>query len=234
MGQVDAVVVGAGPNGLAAAIAIAREGFSVTVLEAEDVIGGGTRTEELTVPGVLHDICSAIHPLGVGSPFLSELPLDEHGLAWAHPEIGVAHPLDDGSAGVVMHSLDETVRLLGEDGDAWRRSFAWGVERFAPLMDDLLRPLLRIPRHPLALAPVGLQALLPASVMAKRFRTEAGRALFGGIAAHAILPFEAPLTAAFGMMLTIAGHAAGWPVAVGGSRAITDAMASYLRSLGGE
>ncbi|MBW3618777.1 MAG: NAD(P)/FAD-dependent oxidoreductase [Actinobacteria bacterium] len=234
MAELDAVVVGAGPNGLAAAIAIAREGYAVTVLEAEDEIGGGTRTEELTVPGVLHDVCSAIHPLGVGSPFLSQLPLAEHGLRWAHPDVGVAHPLDDGTAGVVLQSLDETVRRLGADGDAWRRTFAWGVERFGPLMDDLLRPLTRVPRHPVALAPVGLQALLPATVVARRFRTEAGKALFGGLAAHAFLPLEAPLTASFGMMLTIAGHAAGWPVAVGGSRSITDAMASYLRSLGGE
>lgn len=234
MAEVDAVVVGAGPNGLAAAIAVAREGFSVTVLEAEDEIGGGTRTAELTLPGVLHDVCSAIHPLGIGSPFLSQLPLADHGLAWAHPEVGVAHPLDDGSAPAILHSLDATVRGLGDDGDAWRRTFGWGVEHFDALVADLLRPLIRVPRHPVVLAPVGLQALLPATVLGRRFRTEAGKALFAGVAAHSFLPLEAPMTSGFGLMLTIAGHAAGWPVAVGGSRAITDAMASYLRSLGGE
>jgi phytoene dehydrogenase-like protein len=232
--RTDAVVVGAGPNGLAAAIAIAREGHAVTVLEAADTIGGGTRTRELTLPGLKHDVCSAIHPLAVGSPFLSQLPLADHGLAWAHPEVGVAHPLDDGTAAVLVRSLDDTADGLGPDGPAWRRTFAWGTERFDALMADLLRPLVRFPRHPVALAPVGLQALLPATLLARRFATEPARALFAGIAAHAFLPLEHPLTAAFGLMLGIPGHAVGWPVAVGGSRAVTDAMAAYLRDLGGE
>ncbi len=234
MGRVDAVVVGAGPNGLAAAIAIAREGYQVVVLEGADEIGGGTRTAELTLPGVLHDVCSAVHPFAVASPFLRDLPLEEHGLAWAHPEVNLAHPLDDGSAGVALRWLDATVAGLGEDGDAWRRTFDWGIRHADAVMADLLGPLLRVPRHPVALAPVGLQALLPATTLARRFHTDRARALFAGIAAHAFLPLHHPLTSAFGLMLGIAGHTVGWPVAVGGSRSITDAMASYLRTLGGE
>ena len=234
MSRTDAVVVGAGPNGLAAAIAIAREGYAVTVLEAADEIGGGTRSAELTVPGVLHDVCSAVHPFAVASPFLRDLPLEDHGLEWAHPEVCLAHPLDDGTAAAMFRWLDTTVEGLGVDGPAWERTFGGSLEHFDAVAEDLLGPLLRVPRHPLALAPVGLRSLLPATVLARRFETDAARALFAGIAAHAFLPLEHPLTAAFGMMLGLAGHAVGWPVAVGGSRAITDAMAGYLRSLGGE
>ena len=231
--QVDAIVVGSGPNGLAAAIALATEGHSVTVLEAADTIGGGTRTEELTVPGVLHDVCSAIHPFGLASPYLQTLPLHEHGLAWAHPEVDLAHVLEGGTAGVLLRSLDATVAGMGADGPAWRRTFGRTSDGFAALAEDLMRPLLHVPAHPLRLVDFGVKALQPATVLARRWKSDEARALFGGIAAHAIHPLTRPTTAAVGLMLAASGHHVGWPVAVGGSRAITDALASLLRSLGG-
>jgi phytoene dehydrogenase-like protein len=229
----DAVVVGSGPNGLASAVTLAQRGLSVTVLEARDTIGGGTRTEELTVPGVLHDVCSAIHPFGIGSPFLSSLPLAEHGLVWRWPEVDVAHPLDDGTAGVLRGSVEETAAGLGVDGDRWRGVFGPLVERYDEVAGETLGPIVHLPAHPIMLARFGLRAGLPASVLARRFRTEAARALFGGCAAHISRPLDRPLTSAVGAMLITAGHRHGWPVAEGGSRAITDALASLLRSLGG-
>lgn len=232
--SLDAVVVGSGPNGLAAAIALARAGRSVTVLEAEDSVGGGTRTEELTVPGLLHDVCSAVHPFAVASPFLASLPLAEHGLRWCHPEIDLAHPLDDGSAGVMVRDLERTREALGADGDAWVRTFGPLVRHFDALADDVLGPILRVPTHPLVMARFGSRAALPATVLARRFRTPQARALFAGSAAHAFSPLGSPLSSAIGVMLTAAGHRHGWPVPQGGSRAITDAMVSLLRSLGGE
>jgi len=231
--MVDAVVVGSGPNGLAAAVALAQEGHSVTVLEANATIGGGTRTEELTVPGVLHDVCSAVHPFGVASPFFSDLPLAEHGLRWCHPEIDLAHPLDGGTAGVMVQSLDETVAGLGIDGAAWRRTFARLAEGFDELAEDLLRPIIHVPKHPLRLVGFGVDALQPATLLARRWKTDEARALFGGVAAHVIQPLTRPTTASVGLMLLASGHHVGWPVAEGGSRAITDALASLLRSLGG-
>lgn len=230
---VDAVVVGAGPNGLAAAVTLARQGFTVTVLEGADTIGGGTRTEELTVPGVLHDVCSAVHPFAVASPYLATLPLEQHGLQWCWPEVDLAHPLDGRSAGVLVQSLEDTAIGLGVDGHAWRRTFAPLVDGFDELAPELLGPMLHWPRHPVLLAAFGLRALLPAQLLAGRFRTDEARALFGGIAAHAIQPLSRPTTAAFGLILASAGHRRGWPVAQGGSRAITDALASLLTSLGG-
>lgn len=230
---VDAVVVGAGPNGLAAAVTLARQGFTVTVLEGADTIGGGTRTEELTVPGVLHDVCSAVHPFAVASPYLATLPLEQHGLQWCWPEVDLAHPLDGRTAGVLVQSLEDTAIGLGVDGHAWRRTFAPLVEGFDELAPELLGPMLHWPRHPLRLAGFGLRALLPAQLLAGRFRTDEARALFGGIAAHAIQPLSRPTTAAFGLILASAGHRRGWPVARGGSRAITDALAGLLTSLGG-
>jgi phytoene dehydrogenase-like protein len=230
---VDAVVVGAGPNGLAAAVAIAREGYAVTVLEAADTIGGGTRTAELTVPGLRHDLCSAVHPFAVASPFLSRLPLDEHGLRWCWPEVDLAHPVAGRRAGVLVRSVDDTAIGLGVDGPAWRRAFAPLAAGFGALADDLMRPIVHVPRHPLRLARFGLGALQPATTYARRWRTDEARALFGGVAAHAIQPLTRPTTAAIGMMLTAAGHDVGWPVAQGGSAAITDALADLLRSLGG-
>ncbi|HEU5036683.1 MAG TPA: NAD(P)/FAD-dependent oxidoreductase [Nocardioides sp.] len=230
----DAVVVGSGPNGLSAAVTLAREGLAVTVLEARDEIGGGTRTAELTVPGVLHDVCSAIHPFGIGSPFFDTLPLADHGLVWRHPEIDLAHPLDDGTAGVMVRDLEQTAAGLGEDGDRWRAVFGLASERYDDLAPEVLGPILHLPRRPLLMGRFGLRAALPAAVLARAFRTDAARALFAGVAAHISRPLNRPATAAIGTFMIGAGHRYGWPVAEGGSRAITDALASLLRSLGGE
>jgi phytoene dehydrogenase-like protein len=227
------VVVGSGPNGLAAAVTLAEGGLSVTVLEAADEIGGGTRTAELTVPGVRHDICSAVHPLGVSSPYLLSLPLSEHGLKWRWPTVDLAHPLDGERAGVMLRSLDDTATGLGADGAAWRRSFGPLSDRFASLSTELLQPIAHVPRHPIDLARFGRRAALSSTRFARRFSTEEARALFGGCAAHIIAPLTRPLTASVGVTLITACHAAGWPVAAGGSASITSALASYLRSLGG-
>ncbi|HEX3337328.1 MAG TPA: NAD(P)/FAD-dependent oxidoreductase [Jatrophihabitans sp.] len=230
----DAVVVGSGPNGLAAAVALARAGVTVTVLESHHSIGGGTRTEELTVAGVLHDVCSAVHPLGVGSPFLSSLDLGRHGLEWCWPEIDLAHPLDGGRAAALVQSVDQTADGLGADGRAWRRLFAPLAARFGDLGDDILRPIAHRPRHPLLLARFGLNALAPAAVVARRWRGDEARALFGGMAAHAFRPLSSPTSASVGLALGASAHRFGWPVAKGGSRAITDALAAELVALGGQ
>jgi phytoene dehydrogenase-like protein len=232
-GTIDAVVVGSGPNGLAAAVTLARAGLTVTVLEAAEQLGGGTRTAELTVPGVWHDVCSAVHPLGVSSPFLQSLPLREHGLEWRWPSIDLAHPLDGGRVGVMQQSIDDTEVRLGIDGDRWRRSFAPLAAGFPALADEVLRPLIHLPRHPVGLARFGLRAGLPATTFARRFATDEARGLFAGCAAHMIAPLTRPLSTSVGAMLIAACHHAGWPVAAGGSAAITSALASYLRSLGG-
>jgi phytoene dehydrogenase-like protein len=229
----DAIVVGSGPNGLACAVALAREGVKVTVLEAADTIGGGTRTSELTVPGVLHDDCSAVHPMAAGSPFLQSLDLARHGLEWCWPEVDLAHPLDDGSAGVMYRSIDRTAAGLGDDGAAWRRVFEASAGAFDLLRDDFFRPILRVPSHPLRLARFGAPAALPAAVLARAWRGEQAQALFGGVAAHALSPFSWPMSSSIGMALISACHAWGWPVARGGSRSITDALASVLREYGG-
>jgi phytoene dehydrogenase-like protein len=230
----DAVIVGAGPNGLAAAITLAREGLSVVVLEAADRPGGGTRSEELTLPGFLHDVCSAIHPLGVAAPFFIHLPFAEHGLEWVHPDAPVAHPLPDGSAVVIERSLDGMVASLGRDGPAWRRLIGPLVEKWPAVSESVLGPMVRVPPHPVTLTGFGLRALWPATTLARTaFREERARAVFAGLAAHAILDLRLPLTASFGVLFAASAHAAGWPAARGGSQAIADAMVSYLTSLGG-
>jgi phytoene dehydrogenase-like protein len=231
--ELDAIIVGSGPNGLAAAIALAQAGRSVLVLEAAASVGGGTRTADLTLPGFRHDVCSAIHPLALASPFLRRLPLADHGLEFAEPEIALAHPLADGSAVALHRSVDETARGLGADGDAYRALLGPLVDEWEPIVDQFVGPL-RAPRHPIAAARFGLPALRSASGLARsRFRGEPARALFAGNAAHGFRPLERPATASFGLILLMLGHAVGWPVAVGGSQAIADAMASLLRSLGG-
>jgi phytoene dehydrogenase-like protein len=232
----DAVVVGSGPNGLAAAVALAEAGLSVAVLEAADAVGGGTRSEELTLPGFVHDVCSAIHPLGAASPFFAGLPLADHGLAWCHPEAPAAHPLPDGSAAVLERSLDDTADGLGaNDARAWRRLIGPLVEGWDDLADAVLAPLVRPPRHPVLLARFGLRAALPATLLARRvFDGEAARGLFAGLAAHAILDLHAPLTSSFGLTFAATAHAVGWPAARGGSQRIADALVSYLRSMGGQ
>jgi phytoene dehydrogenase-like protein len=229
----EAVVVGAGPNGLAAAAELAREGVRVRVLEAAAEIGGGTRTSELTVPGVLHDHCSAVHPMAVGSPFLRSLELERHGLEWRWPEVDLAHPLDDGTAGVMFRSMRATVEALGEDGPRWRGIFGRPSETFGSLAPDLMKPVLHVPRHPLRLLRFGVPAAMPATVLARRLRTPQARALFGGAAAHAIAPLSRPMSSSVGMALICAGHTWGWAVARGGSRSITDALAAVVREHGG-
>jgi phytoene dehydrogenase-like protein len=229
----DAIVVGSGPNGLAAAIELARAGWAVTVLEAEPTLGGGARTEELTLPGFRHDLCSAFHPLAVASPFFRSLPLERHGLEWVHPTVPLAHPLDGGRAVVLDRSVDATAVALGGDGPAYRRLFGPLMEAGEDLFDQLLGPL-RPPRHPIGLARFGLLGFRSARALAMdRFDGEAARALFGGAGAHSFLPLERPVTAAFALALLWLGHLVGWPVARGGSQAIADALASYLRELGG-
>jgi phytoene dehydrogenase-like protein len=230
-----AVVVGSGPNGLAAAIHLARNGLDVQLLEAADRIGGGLRsTSNLTVPGVVHDHCAAIHPMGVGSPFFAELELERFGLVWRWPEIDCAHPIDGGEAGLLYRSLDSTAAGLGVDGARWRALFAGLVDSYELLAADLMRPIVNVPKHPLRLAAFGPKALAPATIAAKLFRTDRGRALFGGIAAHAYTRLDRPATSAVGLMIAAAGHRYGWPVAAGGSQAIADVLETILRDCGGK
>jgi phytoene dehydrogenase-like protein len=212
-----AIVVGAGPNGLAAAVTLAKAGVDVTVLEAADEIGGGTRSNEAILPGLLHDHCSAIHPMAVGSPFLAELGLERYGLTWRLPEIDCVHPLDGGRAGVLHRSVEATADGLGIDHWRWRRLFSRTSTRFDALSEDIMGPLLRVPHHPLTLARFGAPTVLPASAIARWFRTTEARALFGGVAAHAFRPLHFPMTSAIGLGILTAGHRHGWPVAVGGS-----------------
>jgi len=231
----DAVVVGAGPNGLSAAITLARAGCSVVVLEAEDTAGGGCRSEELTLPGFVHDVCAAIHPLGAASPALAGLPLADHGLEWAHPEAPVAHPLPDGRAALLERSLATTADGLGPDARAWRRLVGPLVRQWDDLTSSILGPMLRPPRHPVVMAGFGVRALWPAKALAGRlFAGDEARALFTGLAAHAILDLGKPLTSSFGLTFAASGHAVGWPAAWGGSQQVTEALVSYLRSVGGE
>ena len=231
----DAVVVGAGPNGLAAAITMAMANRSVLVVEGAEQAGGGMRTAEVTLPGFRHDLCSAIHPLAIATPFLNRLPLDKHGLEWIHPEVLAAHPLDGGRAALLYHSIDRTAEGLGDrDGRAWRRLLGPAVGAWEDIAAQLTTPF-GLPRHPLRFAAAGLQSLLPArGLLDAAFRDDEAKALFAGAAAHAFNPLERVTSAAFGFLLIGAGHAHGWPVPRGGSQAIADAMASYLRELGGE
>jgi len=229
----DAVVVGAGPNGLAAAIALARAGRSVTVYEANHDIGGGARSAELTLPGFIHDVCSAFHPMGAASPFFRALKLEEHGLEWIHPPAPLAHPLDDGTAVVLERSVDETARGLGADGAAYASLMAPLVDSWDDLYAEISGPIVHIPRHPLLLARFGLTALRSARSLVGRFRGERAPALFAGIAAHSFLPLEHHFTAAFALTLGGSGHAVGWPIARKGSGEIARALASQLASLGG-
>jgi phytoene dehydrogenase-like protein len=231
---VDAVVVGAGPNGLAAAIELARAGRSVHVIERSDEVGGGTRTAELTLPGFYHDVCSAVHPLAVGSPYLSGLALERHGLSLCFPEVEAAHPLDDGSAVLLRRSVADTAAGLGSDGRAYASLIEPLVRAWPALARFLLAPLGTLPRDPVLAARFGLAGLLPAGVLARRrFDGERARALLAGMAAHAIQPLSAPATSAFGLVLLALGHAVGWPVVRGGSHGITLAMRAELEALGG-
>jgi phytoene dehydrogenase-like protein len=230
----DAVVVGSGPNGLAAAITLARAGVHTVLREAQPTLGGGLRSAELTLPGFVHDVCSAVHPLALTSPFFRSLPLAQFGLEWVEPEAPLAHPLDGGAAAVLEQSLDQTARGLGAGGRDWVRLHGAFAKAWDDLSADVLTTPLHLPRRPLLMARFGALAVLPATLVARRLGGPAAKALFAGNAAHSFLRLEAPGTAAFGLLLGAAGHAVGWPIVRGGSQRFADALAAYFRSLGGE
>lgn len=230
----DAIIIGSGPNGLAAAITLAQAGARVMVIEAKPTIGGGMRTLELTLPNFKHDICSAIHPLGLASPFFRQLPLEQQGLSWIQPDLPLAHPFDDGTA-VAMHiDIDQTAAGLGRDGRAYSRMMRFATQHWEKILDQFLGPL-ALPKHPLTIGRFAAQAGQPASLLANlAFCEEKTRGYFAGIAAHSILPLYKLGSAAFGLMLGMLGHAVGWPIPKGGSQSIANSMAAYLKSLGGE
>ncbi|MFJ9824010.1 phytoene desaturase family protein [Streptomyces sp. NPDC101160] len=233
--MLDAVVVGAGPNGLTAAAELARRGFSVAVFEAKPTVGGGARTEELTLPGFRHDPCSAVHPLGVGSPVFNSMPLDRYGLEWMHPALPMAHPWDDGTAAVLARSVAETAASFGpRDAGTYRRLVTPFVPRWDTLVRDFMQlPLTALPRDPVTLARFGLAGLPPATWLLRRFRDEKARALFAGLVGHVIAPLDGIATGAVGLVFALAAHALGWPMPRGGSQSISDALAAYLKDLGG-
>ena len=233
MSKLDAVIVGSGPNGLAAAALLAAWGRSVHVIEAHEQIGGGTRTAELTLPGFLHDVCSAVHPLGELSPYFRSLPLEQHGLSWAHPPLSVAHPLDDGPAVLLRRSVQETAEGLGRDARAWQRLMDPFVRLGAPFLEDLLGPL-RIPKRPFAMARFGLYGFRSAVGLSRGlFDEPRARAVFAGCAAHAILPLDMWMTGAVGLLFSLSAHLCDWPMAVGGSASVARALESYVRAHGG-
>jgi len=230
----DAIIIGSGPNGLAAAITLARKNLKVLVIEAKEKIGGGLRSAKLTLPGFIHDVCSAIHPLGAASPFFKSLPLEEHGLKWIYPEACLAHPLDNEPPAILYNSLERTAENLKSDGRRYKKIFQPLVEKWDALAEDILAPL-KIPAHLFTLIRFGIHAIQPAKLFAElNFKEERTRALFMGVAGHSVLPLAKPLTSAVGVLLTVLGHKAGWPLPVGGSQSIASAAASYLKSLGGE
>ena len=226
-------VIGSGPNGLAAAIVLARAGFCVEVFEAETQPGGAVRTMPLTLPGFRHDFGSAVYPMAAGSPFFNDLPLTDLGLEWVHGDAPLAHPLDDGTAVILEHNLNDAEREFGIDGDQWRRFVQPLVDHWRAFMEESLQPPLHIPRHPLLMAGFGIHAIQPAETLAQNFRNPRAQALFGGLAAHSLLSFDQPLSSAVGLILGAAAHAVGWPIPRGGAQSITDALIVRLQSLGG-
>ncbi|WP_342646240.1 NAD(P)/FAD-dependent oxidoreductase [Mucilaginibacter sp. CSA2-8R] len=229
----DAVIVGSGPNGLAAAILLQQQGLRVLIIEGKESIGGGLRTAELTLPGFKHDICSAIHPLGANSPFLTKLPLAQFGLEYIYPDVAAAHPLDDGTAAMLTHSVNDTARHLGVDEQAYLKLVQPLIKSWNAIAPDVLGPL-HWPKHPLAMAQFGAKALLPATALAKLFAGTPARALIAGMAAHAIQPLGNLTTAAIALVLLAQGHIKGWPLPKGGSQQIANAMAGYFKSIGGK
>ena len=230
----DALVIGSGPNGLAAGITLAKAGHSVVIFEAKKTVGGGMRTAELTLPGFLHDICSAIHPLGISSPFFCSLPLDSYGLEWIQPSAPLAHPFEDGTVALLERSIEATGFTLGKDASPYQRLMEPLVDAWDKIASDLLGPL-KFPAHPLALARFGCFAIQSANSIIKRyFQEEWAKGLFAGLAAHSILPLDQRPTAAFGLILGILGHKVGWPMPKGGTQKIADALAAYFQSLGGK
>ena len=232
--EYDAVIVGSGPNGLSAGILLAQHGLSVLILEAKTTIGGGTRTQELTQSGYLHDVCSAIHPTAFAAPFLKTLPLSDYGLDWCFPTFQVAHPLDNGDAVVISKNLTETIKRLGTDGQAYHKLVHGLITNWDAISHDLFGPI-RVPKNPIALSKFGLKAIQSAKQLAKStFREERNRTFFAGLAGHSILPLEQRFTASFGLIFAASLHVADWAIAKGGSASITTAMANYFRSLGGD
>jgi len=229
----DAIVVGSGPNGLAAAILMQQRGLSVLLLEGKETIGGGLRSAELTLPGYLHDVCSAVHPLAVASPFFGQLPLYDHGLEYIYPELPAAHPFDNGTAAVIKNSIEETAVLLGKDEATYRSLMQPVVKDWPLIAPDVLGPL-RYPKHPLAMASFGLKALSSATWLSRRFTTAVGKGLFAGMAAHSIQPLSNLATSAVALVLMANAHLKGWPLPKGGSNKIANALASYFISLGGK
>ncbi len=228
----DAIVVGCGPNGLAAAITLAWAGRSVIVYEAEETIGGGTRSAELTLPGFVHDICSCVHPMAAGSPFFKQLELEKFGLRWIQPEIALAHPLDDGDAAAIRNPLTENAEQFGEDADRVRNLLAPFVESWSTISEYVLGTP-RLPNHPFLMARFGLNSIRSAAALAKKFQTKKARAVLAGVAAHSILPLDCWATGGFGLVFWVTCYAVGWPFAAGGSQSIADSLAALLKSLGG-
>ncbi len=229
----DAVVVGSGPNGLAAAILLQQQGLSVLVIEGKDTIGGGLRTAELTLPGFKHDVCSAIHPMAIASPFFSSLPLSQYGLEYIFPDVAAAHPFDGGTAAVLKHSLTETAALLGSDRESYLKLIGKTVKNWPLIADDALGPL-GIPAHPFAMAGFGLKALQSATRLSRQFKTNAAKGLFAGMAAHSIQPLTNYATSAIALVLMANAHLRGWPIPLGGSVSIVNALAAYFVSIGGK
>lgn len=231
--EFDAIVIGSGPNGLSAAIALQQAGLSVLILEAKDSIGGGLRSAELTLPGFVHDICSAIHPLAAGSPFFNSLPLEQHGLEFIYPEVAAAHPFDDGTSAALYGSVDDTAEALGIDRETYSNLLNPLVKNWPGMVKDVLGPL-HLPKHPLDMAAFGLNALRSASSLVRKFKTKEARGLWAGMAAHSMQPLTNLGTSAFGLVLMATGHLKGWPVPKGGSEVIANALVSYFLSIGGK